>query len=57
MKEKSKKNQKLTAIQSQIISKQKYFFYSLHQDSFDSRYQEIGLIDEKNIVGTAIFAY
>ena len=57
VKEKSKKNQKLTAIQSQIISKQKYFFYSLHQDSFDSRYQEIGLIDEKNIVGTVIFAY
>lgn len=57
IKEYSKNNQKLNPISSQIISTQKYFFYSPHPDSFDSRYQEIGLIDEKNIVGTAIFAY
>jgi len=57
IKEYSKNNQKLNSISSQIIPAQKYFFYSPHPDSFDSRYQEIGLIDEKNIVGTAIFAY
>lgn len=37
-----------------MIPEQKFFAYTLHRDSYDSRYQEIGLIDEKNIVGTAI---
>lgn len=37
-----------------LIPEHKFFAYTLHRDSYDSRYQEIGLIDEKNIIGTAI---
>jgi type IV secretory pathway protease TraF len=54
----SKKQQKLHAITSDIvIPEHKVFAYTPHKDSFDSRYQEIGLIDEKDIVGTVIFTF
>lgn len=54
----SKKQQKLHAITSDtVIPEHKVFAYTPHKDSFDSRYQEIGLIDEKDIVGTVIFTF
>ncbi len=57
IKNKSRNNQALSAIDKKIIGEHQYFAYAPHKDSFDSRYNEIGLIDEKNIVGTAIFAF
>lgn len=53
----SKKNIPLHPLETKIIPKNKFFAYSPHIDSYDSRYQEIGLIDEKDIIGTAIFAF
>lgn len=38
---------------SGVIPEKKYFVRGTHPDSFDSRYKDIGLIDEKNILGTA----
>lgn len=35
------------------IPEGKYFVRGTHPDSFDSRYKDIGLIDEKSIIGTA----
>ncbi len=37
-----------------IIPKGKIFAYTPHKDSYDSRYQEIGLIDAGSILGVAI---
>ena len=53
----SKKQQQLRATSSGIIPAHQLFAYTPHIDSFDSRYQEIGLIDEKDIVGTAILTF
>jgi hypothetical protein len=53
----SKKSEPLSAIHSGIIPGGKFFAYTPHIDSFDSRYQEIGLIDEKDIIGTAILTF
>ncbi len=53
----SLKGEPLTMAASGIIPAHKFFAYTNHIDSFDSRYNEIGLIDEKNIIGTAIFAF
>jgi len=39
------------------IPPHKFFAYGTHKDSYDSRYKEIGLIDEKDIIGTAVFVY
>ncbi|MFA6038139.1 MAG: signal peptidase I [Legionellales bacterium] len=36
-----------------IIPDKHYFVYTLHPRSFDSRYKEIGLIHENEIIGTA----
>ncbi len=47
----------LNVIAAQAIPKGKFYAYGEHKDSFDSRYQEIGLIDEKDIIGTAIFVF
>lgn len=44
---------KLKALNEQIIDSKKYFMWTPHKDSFDSRYEMIGLIDEKNIFGIA----
>lgn len=43
----------LTPLQAQKIPAGKYFAYTPEFFSFDSRYQEIGLIDEKEIIGKA----
>lgn len=48
---------RLHAIESGKIPAHKFFAYTPHKDSFDSRYQEIGLIDEKDIIGTAILTF
>ena len=47
----------LHAIRAQKIPQHKFFAYTPHKDSYDSRYQEIGLIDEKDIIGVALFAF
>jgi len=51
------KNYELHPIETGKIPAHKFFAYTPHRDSFDSRYKEIGLIDEKDIIGTAIFAF
>ena len=48
---------KLHVISSGVIPPHKFFAHGTHIDSYDSRYQEIGLIDEKDIIGTAVFAW
>jgi len=47
----------LTIINSGQIPTHKFFAYTPHKDSFDSRYKEIGLINEKDIIGVALFAF
>ena len=57
-KEYALEGQKLTmASIACVIPKGKYFAYTSHKDSYDSKYQEIGLIDEKNIIGTAVVLF
>ena len=53
----SKKGEVLNAVVSGKIPQGKFFAYTPHKDSFDSRYKEIGLINEKDIIGVAIFAF
>ncbi len=48
---------RLHAIEPSKIPAHKFFAYTPHKDSFDSRYQEIGLIDEKDIIGTAVLTF
>ena len=43
----------LVAIPSQTIGKDSFYVYAPHPDSFDSRYAKLGLIDSRQIVGTA----
>jgi len=45
---------KLTPIQAQTISKDKVFVSSINKLSFDSRYQELGLIEVKELKGQVI---
>lgn len=45
---------KLTPTQPQIIPKGQVFLYSPHPKSFDSRYQEVGLVHISDLEGTAI---
>jgi len=40
-----------------IIPEHFFFAYTTHKDSYDSRYKEIGLINEKDIIGTAVLAF
>ncbi|NBV06282.1 MAG: hypothetical protein EBS06_03480 [Proteobacteria bacterium] len=47
----------LHPIEIDVIPSKKFFAYTPHKDSFDSRYQEIGLIDEKDIIGTAVLTF
>lgn len=51
LKEISKCNRKLTPIPSQYIPKGYVFVYSNHESSFDSRYQELGLIPISSLRG------
>lgn len=53
----SLKGEPLAMARSGVIPPHKFFAYTNHVDSFDSRYNEIGLIDEKDIIGTAVFAF
>ncbi len=53
----SLKGAPLTIINQGLIPEHKFFAYTPHKDSFDSRYQDLGLIDEKDIIGTAVFAF
>jgi len=50
--EKDTKGRLLPVIQSQIIPEGKYFVYTEHERSFDSRYW--GLVDESQVIGTGI---
>ena len=52
-KELSLNNEKLNIINVQRIPRDHYYIYAPHKDSLDSRYQEIGLINKDNIIGTA----
>lgn len=49
----SKKGKKLYPIKSQTIPKGHFFVGSSHIDSYDSRYQSIGLIPADKIIGIA----
>ncbi len=53
----SLKGQPLLMLDSVVIPPNHYFAYTPHKDSYDSRYQEIGLINEAQIIGTAVFAF
>jgi conjugal transfer pilin signal peptidase TrbI len=50
-KEQSKQGIPLTVIANQVIPDKHYFGAVKHKDSYDSRYQELGLIDEKDLIG------
>ena len=47
----------LEALPAGTISNNKYFVWTSHKDSFDSRYKLVGLIDEKDIFGTAYLLF
>ena len=47
----------LSPIESGTIPPHKFFAYTPHKDSLDSRYQDLGLVDEKDIIGTAIATF
>lgn len=51
LKEKTKSNKKLTPVVAQTIPQQYFFVVADHKDSFDSRYQEFGLVRENYIEG------
>ena len=51
LKEKTKANKKLTPIVAQTIPQQYFFVIANHNDSFDSRYQEFGLVRKDYIEG------
>jgi len=51
------KNYKLHPLRIKKIGEHQFFAYTPHKDSFDSRYKEIGLINEKDIIGVAVFAF
>jgi conjugal transfer pilin signal peptidase TrbI len=53
----SLKGRPLSMSRSGIIPKNNFFAYTSHKDSYDSRYKQIGLINAKDIIGTAIFAF
>lgn len=50
----SKSGAKLAVITNKFIPENNYFVAAEHVDSYDSRYREFGLINEKNIIGVAI---
>lgn len=56
-KSESLKGKPLTIIEAGIIPPHKFFAYTPHKDSLDSRYQDLGLVDEKDIIGTAIATF
>ena len=52
-KNKSKNGIPLTIIKSGVIPKEHYFVWVKHKDSYDSRYQDIGLVNKKQIIGVS----
>lgn len=52
-KEKKLTGEKTTLSKEGIIPQGKYFVYATHKDSFDSRYDAMGLISESDVVGRA----
>ncbi len=54
LKSHSQKNQVLTPIVSQVIPEGYVFLYSDHEWSFDSRYQELGLVPLSSLQGKVI---
>lgn len=50
----SKTGEPLTLGKSGTLSRGQYFMHGPHQDSFDSRYKNIGWIHESQILGTAV---
>jgi type IV secretory pathway protease TraF len=44
----------ITPTQDQVIPEGQVFLYSPHPKSFDSRYQEVGLVQVSDLEGTAI---
>ena len=57
VKKMSLKGRLLEGIKTKTIKKKQFFAYTPHRDSYDSRYNEIGLINANQIIGTAVFAY
>ncbi|MEI6806916.1 MAG: S26 family signal peptidase [Myxococcaceae bacterium] len=57
IKTESLKGMALHQVSEGKIPPHKFFAYTTHTDSYDSRYSEIGLIDEKDIIGTAVFVF
>ncbi len=53
----SSSGKRINVNNQKIVKKRQYFAFADHPRSFDSRYKEIGLINEKNIIGTAIFIF
>lgn len=51
LKSKTKDNKKLTPIAAQTIPSKYFFVIAEHKDSFDSRYQEFGLVPKDCIEG------
>lgn len=52
-KSKSRDNRDLTPIQSQVIPEGYVFLHAPHSSSFDSRYEELGLVSVNSLQGTA----
>jgi conjugal transfer pilin signal peptidase TrbI len=40
-----------------IVPEGHYFAYTLHKDSYDSKYKEVGFISSSNVLGTAYAIY
>lgn len=53
-KEYSKQGIKLEKTTSRVIEKGFFFMWTPHKDSYDSRYQDIGLIPSDRVIGRAI---
>mgnify|MGYP001569929067 CR=1 FL=1 len=52
-KTKSKTDGDLHVVSPGVIPAQHYFAWTPHKDSFDSRYEEIGLVSENSVIGRA----
>lgn len=50
----SKSGAKLAITRNKIIPEKQYFVANAHVDSYDSRYSDFGLINEKDVIGVAI---
>jgi len=50
----SKSGAKLAITRNKIIPEKQLFVANAHADSYDSRYSEFGLINEKDVIGVAI---